>query len=157
MAFGEARGLAWLGVVGDVTDLSVKVLNANLDPTCMDVQHNPTHTHTHKHKHKYTHTLPHKRKRIAKSQEEVLLILLTMACLNSGLKRDEANSFYEENKSPGHKGQHTHTHTEYIQIQRTTSMVVYWNLAPVQKSVIIQYIIPLDAIVLHQVFFNPLL
>lgn len=55
MAFGEARGLAWLGVVGDVTDLSVKVLNANLDPTCMDVQHNPTHTHAHAQTQIHTH------------------------------------------------------------------------------------------------------
>ena len=46
LAYWEGRGLAWLGVAGDVTDLSVKVLNANLDLTCMAVQHTHTHTHT---------------------------------------------------------------------------------------------------------------
>lgn len=49
MPFWEGRGLAWLGVVGDVTDLSVKVLNANLDLTYMAVQHNHIYTHRHTH------------------------------------------------------------------------------------------------------------
>lgn len=52
-----------------------------------------------------------------KSLGEAVVILLTKACLNSGLKRDEANSFYEDNKPAGHQGQtHTNTltHTEYI-------------------------------------------
>lgn len=37
-----------------------------------------------------------------KSHEETVLILLTMTCLNSGLKRDEANSLYEDTKPMGH-------------------------------------------------------
>lgn len=43
MTFWEAGGLAWLAVVRDLSDLYVKVLNANLFLTCIEVQH---HTHT---------------------------------------------------------------------------------------------------------------
>lgn len=90
MTFWEAGGLAWLAVVRDLSDLYVKVLNANLFLTCIEVQH---HTHTQE---------STQRERIGKSLEEAMLILLTMTCLNSSLKRDEANSLYEDNKPTGH-------------------------------------------------------
>lgn len=46
-----------------------------------------------------THTAAAQRERIVLSLEYVVLILLTVACLNSSLKRDEVNSLYEDNKT----------------------------------------------------------
>lgn len=88
-----------MAVVGDLTELTAKVLNSKLVLTCAEIQ---THTHTDV-------------ERIVKSHEETMLILLTVVCLNSGLKRDEANSLYEDTKPTGHQGQtHTHTNTHSI-------------------------------------------
>lgn len=47
----------------------------------------------------HTHIAAAQRKRIVLSLEYVVLILLTVACLNSSLKRDEVNSLYENNKT----------------------------------------------------------
>lgn len=91
-------------MVGDLADLSVKVLISNLVLTRTEVQQ---HTHI-----KYVSSL---RERIVKSLEQAVLILLTVVCLNSSLKRDEANSLYEDNKPTGHQGQtHIYTHMIYI-------------------------------------------
>lgn len=79
-------------MVGGLTDLSVKVLNTNL-----------VHTRTKVHSTKTRVTT--QCERIVSSPESVVLILLTVACLNIGLKRDEANSLYGDNKLTGHRGQ----------------------------------------------------
>lgn len=89
-----------------------------------------------------------RRKRIAKSPEEPLLILLTMACLNSGPKRDEANSLYEDNKPTGQLGQthtqahrHTYTHAEYIHINTLGHIYCFLlEFRSTSKTIIIPYI-----------------
>lgn len=82
-------------MVGGLTDLSVKVLNTNL-------VHTRTKVHSTKTRVPPTHT---QFERIVPSPESVALILLTVACLNIGLKRDGANSLYEDNKLAGRRGQ----------------------------------------------------
>ena len=93
---------------GDLTDLVVKVLNSNLVLTYTDMQ---------QHKHTYMNT---QTERIGKSLEEEVLILLATACLNSGLKKDEDNCLYEDNKPTSPRPNintytytymYTHTHT----------------------------------------------
>lgn len=62
-----------------------------------------------------TRWMPHKRIRVVLSPEHIALILLTVACLNSGPKRDEANSLHKDNKLAGHQGQTSQTqHPELL-------------------------------------------
>lgn len=97
----SVRGLVRLAAVGNLTELTVKVLSTDIVLTCVEML---AQTHW---------------ERIVNSLEETMLILLTVVCLNSGLKRDEANSLYEDNKPTGQQSQtghvHTHTHKQNTQ------------------------------------------
>lgn len=85
-----------------------------------------------------------------KSLEAALLILLMMACLSSCLKRDEANSLHKSNKTMGHWGRACRHISTQSKAKRhiETFLASFWSLA--SHTEIIQFIKPLNAVLLHQ-------